>query len=81
MVYNGFRFYGEVFIVRITEFANTLGVSSQTLRNYEKRGILVPNRMPSGHRYYNESHIREAIKLGMLRERGDNIGSNESAPE
>ena len=52
--------------MRITEFSKILGVSAQTLRNYEKKGILVPNKLPSGYRYYNESHIEEAIKLGIL---------------
>lgn len=37
---------------RITEFAKLLGVSAQTLRNWDKTGKLTAHRHPSGHRYY-----------------------------
>ena len=52
--------------MKISGFAHVLGVSSQTLRNYEKKGILVPNRLPSGYRIYNINHIKEAINLGII---------------
>lgn len=52
--------------MRIGEFAKLLGISDQTLRNYEKKGILIPKKLPSGYRYYDETHIKEAIKLGIL---------------
>lgn len=38
--------------VRIGEAADVLGVSAQTLRNWEKTGKLVPQRSPGGQRYY-----------------------------
>ena len=50
---------------KITEFSKMLGVSDQTIRNYEKRGILIPHRLPSGHRFYTDKHIEEAKSLGM----------------
>lgn len=55
--------------MKISEFARILGVSSQTLRNYEKKGIFIPNRLPSGYRIYNESHIIDALSMGIISER------------
>lgn len=38
--------------VRIGEAAGVLGVTAQTLRNWEKTGKLLPQRSPGGQRYY-----------------------------
>ena len=42
-------------IYRIHEFAKRIGKSPGTLRRWDKKGILIAERHPSGHRYYNES--------------------------
>jgi DNA-binding transcriptional MerR regulator len=51
--------------VRVGEVAERAGVNVETLRYYERRGLLpVPERAPSGHRRYDEETVRflRAIK-------------------
>lgn len=48
----------EVKKLRISEAAAILGVTAQTLRNWEKSGRLVPQRSPGGQRYYVLSEIQ-----------------------
>jgi DNA-binding transcriptional MerR regulator len=51
--------------VRVGEVAERAGVNVETLRYYERRGLLpAPERMPSGHRRYDEETVRflRAIK-------------------
>lgn len=52
--------------MKIKRFADILGISPQTLRNYEKKGILVPNKLPSGYRIYTKHHLEEAVQRGMI---------------
>ncbi|MGC5326020.1 MerR family transcriptional regulator [Brevibacillus sp. SYSU BS000544] len=50
----------------IGEVAHLLGISTHTLRYYEKEKIIVPDRDENGDRRYNDSHIkwlRFVIKL------------------
>jgi len=54
---------------RINEFAKRVGRSVQTVRRWEKEGKLTAKRLPSGHRYFNESDVR-AI-LGIAPEKKD----------
>ncbi|MFL0400224.1 MerR family transcriptional regulator [Bacillus nitratireducens] len=42
----------------ISEVAKLLGVSTHTLRYYEKENILITNRDTNGNRLYEESHIK-----------------------
>ncbi|WP_429844694.1 MerR family transcriptional regulator [Brevibacillus sp. FIR094] len=42
----------------IGEVAQLLGISTHTLRYYEKEKIIIPDRNESGDRRYNDSHIR-----------------------
>ncbi|MED1780492.1 MerR family transcriptional regulator [Brevibacillus fortis] len=42
----------------IGEVAHLLGISTHTLRYYEKEKIIIPDRDESGDRRYNDSHIR-----------------------
>ncbi|MES9668374.1 MerR family transcriptional regulator [Bacillus cereus] len=42
----------------ISEVAKLLGVSTHTLRYYEKENILIANRDTNGNRLYEESHIK-----------------------
>jgi predicted site-specific integrase-resolvase len=38
-----------------------IGVSASTLKRWEKKGILVPHRYPSGTRYYTADHLETAL--------------------
>ena len=42
----------------IGEFAKRLGRSPQTIRRWEAEGKLQAKRLPSGHRYFDESDVR-----------------------
>ncbi|MBY7111697.1 MerR family transcriptional regulator [Bacillus sp. 17RED48] len=42
----------------ISEVAKLIGVSTHTLRYYEKENILIANRDTNGNRMYAESHIK-----------------------
>lgn len=43
---------------RINEFAERVGRSVQTIRRWEREGKLTAKRLPSGHRYFDESDVR-----------------------
>lgn len=43
---------------RINEFAKRIGRSVQTIRRWEREGKLTARRLPSGHRYFDESDVR-----------------------
>ncbi|MGI5823055.1 MAG: MerR family transcriptional regulator, partial [Dethiobacteria bacterium] len=43
--------------VSIGKASKTLGVSISTLRVWEKKGILIPDRTPTGHRRYKLSQL------------------------
>src|SRR4249920_3922839 len=69
--------------MRVGEVAERAGVNVETLRYYERRGLLPePERMPSGHRRYDEETVRflraikEAQSVGFtLAEIGDYLGA------
>src|SRR5881398_1494333 len=59
------RYGSRVSGVRVGEVAERAGVNVETLRYYERRGLLpAPERTPSGHRRYDEETVRflRAIK-------------------
>jgi DNA-binding transcriptional MerR regulator len=41
-----------------SQFAEASGVNAETLRFYEKVGVLEPARAANGYRVYNESHLK-----------------------
>lgn len=48
--------------LKIGEFANKIGVTSTTLREWERRGWLIPHhRSPSGYRYYSEEQVQQVL--------------------
>ncbi|HET7743300.1 MAG TPA: MerR family transcriptional regulator, partial [Gaiellaceae bacterium] len=52
--------------MRVGEVAERAGVNAETLRYYERRGLLpAPERTPSGHRRYDEETVR---LLGVIKE-------------
>lgn len=49
--------------IKSGEAAKFFGVSVQTLRNWQDRGILVPEQIyPSGHRKYSRRQLEEFLK-------------------
>ena len=56
----------------ITEAAERLGLSADTLRYYERDGLLVetPGRAPSGHRRYTENDLGWILLITRLRATG-----------
>jgi DNA-binding transcriptional MerR regulator len=54
--------YGEAGIVRIGELATKAGVHVQTLRFYERRGLLrKPSRTPSRYRDYTQADVDTVV--------------------
>lgn len=43
------------------EFAKLINVTTQTLRNWEKNGKLIPIKLPSGQRRYTDEHLKIVI--------------------
>ena len=59
------EFMGER-LLRVGEAARYLGCSQQTLRNYGRKGILLPDEVyPSGHRFYSEARLDAFIQKHM----------------
>lgn len=46
---------------RINEFAARIGRSTSTVRRWESEGKLIAKRLPSGHRYFDESDVRAML--------------------
>lgn len=57
---------------RIGEFASVTGISIYMLRNYDKMGLLIPEKIDeeSGYRYYSEKQIVIANQIQMLKSLG-----------
>lgn len=60
---------------RISEIAEILGVSADTLRLYEKRGLLTPRKRENGYRYYTKEDVKSF--LWILYSRKLNFGLEE----
>lgn len=56
-------------LVTIKSAAEILGVSVETLRNWDKRGFLKARRNPqNGYRLYNISELQKKLKQKQLKE-------------
>lgn len=55
-------------LVKINEAAKILGVTKQTLRNWEKAGRLKSTKTMGGHRRYSIGDLNEVRKLQMANE-------------
>lgn len=51
----------------IGDVANLMGMSRDTLRHYEKRGLVTAKKAENGYRYYTEADISRLI--GILYQR------------
>ncbi|MDA8383555.1 MAG: IS607 family transposase [Betaproteobacteria bacterium] len=56
---------------RINEFARRIGRSTSTVRRWEREGKIVAKRLPSGHRYFDESDVRTV--MGAAPEKRDTV--------
>jgi predicted site-specific integrase-resolvase len=52
--------------MNITEFANKLGVIPDTVRKWERKGKITPDRTIGGHRRYTEKHLQDALRQKMM---------------
>lgn len=51
---------------KIGEFAKMSGISTSTLREYEKKGILIPHhKNPYGYRFYSQEQYEQIVKGGI----------------
>ncbi|MFA5737149.1 MAG: MerR family DNA-binding transcriptional regulator [Candidatus Paceibacterota bacterium] len=56
-------------LITIKSAAEILGVSVETLRNWDKRGILKARRSPqNGYRLYNISELQKMLKQKQIKE-------------
>ncbi len=47
---------------KISEFAEKVGVTAVTLRNWERKGLLLPHHVsPTGYRYYTDKQLEELL--------------------
>lgn len=61
----------------IGDVANLMGMSRDTLRHYEKRGLVTARKAENGYRYYTEADISRLI--GILYQRKMDIGLDDIA--
>ena len=58
---------------KIGDFARMTGFSTSTLRDYERRGILIPHhKSPYGYRYYSEDQYQQFVKGVLIKPQGNN---------
>lgn len=50
--------------------AELIGTHPQTLRDYERRGLVSPQRSTGGNRRYTKSDIQKVLRVKKLREEG-----------
>jgi DNA-binding transcriptional MerR regulator len=60
---------GEKTYRSIGEIAQAAGVSPQTLRNWERKGLVIPVRSKGGQRLYDEDDYRRVRQIADLRRR------------
>jgi DNA-binding transcriptional MerR regulator len=57
-------------LMSIGEVAGRAHVATSTVRYYERRGLLVPDRRVSGQRRYGAAALRRLVFVGMLQDAG-----------
>jgi DNA-binding transcriptional MerR regulator len=65
--------------MRIRELADKLGISTDAIRYWEKRGLLSPPRSPNGYRDYGEDDYRRLVLIGYAKEAGFTLAQIGSA--
>lgn len=61
--------------MKIKEVEQLTGITKANIRYYESQGLISPNRESNGYRTYDESHIKELLKIKLLRTLGLSIES------
>lgn len=61
----------SVFVISVA--SKLADVHPQTLRNYEREGLISPDRTAGGNRMYSEDDLALLAVIGELTERGLNI--------
>ena len=56
-------------LFNIGDAAREVGVCAETLRVYEKEGLVKPDRLPNGHRIFTPSDIAAAREIRAQRKR------------
>ena len=65
------RFHRAVYVISVA--AELAGVHPQTLRIYERRGLLEPARTAGGSRRYSEADLARLQRIGELTDQGLNL--------
>lgn len=55
-------------MLSIKEVENKTGLTSHTLRYYEKEGLIIPERLDSGYRIFNEDDVEWLMFIKKLRD-------------
>lgn len=53
-------------LLTISKAAKKLGVHPNSLRNWEKRGLIKPGRLPGGQRRYSMDELNKLLQSGRL---------------
>ena len=65
------RFHQAVYVISVA--AELAGVHPQTLRGYERKGLLEPARTAGGDRRYSEADLAQLERIHELTEEGLNL--------
>ncbi len=65
------RFHRGVYVISVA--AELAGVHPQTLRIYDRKGLLEPERTSGGSRRYSDADIERVAKIAELTEQGLNL--------
>ena len=65
------RFYQAVYVISVA--AELAGVHPQTLRGYERRGLLEPTRTAGGSRRYSDADLARLKRILTLTNEGVNL--------
>ena len=61
--------------MKIKEVEMQTGITKANIRYYESQGLISPNRESNGYRTYDESHVKELLRIKLLRSLGLSIES------
>ncbi|WP_247040910.1 MerR family transcriptional regulator [Arthrobacter rhizosphaerae] len=63
----------DVGVYAISVVAQLLGTGQQNIRQYERKGLLTPDRTSGGTRQYSESDLAVLRRIGELLDEGLNL--------
>ena len=61
--------------MKIKEVEQQTGITKSNIRYYESQGLISPNRASNGYRTYDEFHVKELLRIKLLRTLGLSIES------